>query len=101
MMELALALSLQDQDNENFDDDDDDDVDDEDDEDDGDDVDLEDDTDAPLPSQRFDSLVQENQPLIGRGLFVISFLAPLLFKSSCNVEEGRCLYMSSFSLLIS
>ena len=58
-MELALALSLQDQDSENF-------VDDDDDEDDADDVDLEDDTDGPLPGQRYDSLVQGSQQLIGK-----------------------------------
>ena len=71
VMELALALSLQDQDNENFDDDDDDD---DDDEDDGDDVDIEDDTDGPLPSERYDSLMQENQPLIGKGFFTTFLL---------------------------
>ena len=64
VMELALALSLQDQDNDNFDDDDADEEDDDDEADD--DVDLEDDTDGPLPSERYDSLMQENQPLIGK-----------------------------------
>ena len=63
MMELALALSLQDQENENFDDDDDED---DDDEDDGDDVDL-DDSDRPVPGERYDSLMQDNQQLSGKG----------------------------------